>query len=105
PEIALLTPTATEKAYDPAGDLGGRLIDGLAARRAAGAGPIALVSCDNLPDNGAVLRKLVEGAAEEELADWIRDNVAFVTTMVDRITPRTTDADVAAVAAHTGWAD
>ena len=105
PEIAVLTLTVTEKAYDRAGDLGIRLIDGLAARREAGAGPIALVSCDNLPENGTVLRKLVEGAADPELAGWIRDNVAFVTTMVDRITPRTTDADVAAVAAHTGWAD
>ena len=36
----------------------GRLVDGLRARRAAGTGPIAIVSCDNLPDNGRVARRV-----------------------------------------------
>ena len=43
--------------------------------------------------------------ADPALADWIRGNVSFVTTMVDRITPRTTADDVRAVAERTGWAD
>ena len=133
PEVAVLTLTVTEAAYARAGDGGldldrpevrgdvtairagtavssvpGRLVTGLAARRAAGAGPLAVVSCDNLPDNGAVVARVVEdlaAAADPALLAWIRDHVSFVTTMVDRITPRTTDADRRAVAERTGWAD
>ena len=68
----------------------GRLVAGLPARRAADAGPLALVPCDNLPDNGAVLARVVGDLAQRStprLADWIDANVSFVTTMVDRITP------------------
>jgi len=86
----------------------GRIVAGLAARRAAGAGPIAVVSCDNLPENGAVARRVVTELADlvdPQLGDWIRANVSFVTTMVDRITPATTPADVATVAAETGLDD
>ena len=86
----------------------GRLVAGLAARRAAGAGPLAVVSCDNVPDNGAGTARVVTDlaeAAEPSLVSWIRDNVSFVTTMVDRITPHTTADDVRAVAEQTGWAD
>jgi fructuronate reductase len=86
----------------------GRLVAGLAARRAAGAGPLAVVSCDNLPENGAVTARVVTGFAERVdpgLAAWIVANVSFVTTMVDRITPETTLEDVRAVAARTGRHD
>ena len=86
----------------------GRLVAGLAARRAAGAGPVAVVSCDNLPGNGEATARVVgdlAGAVDAGLGDWIRGNVSFVTTMVDRITPRVTPADVRAVAERTGWAD
>jgi fructuronate reductase len=86
----------------------GRLVAGLAARRAAGAGPLAIVSCDNLPDNGAVAARVVTDFAallDPPLAAWISDNVSFVTTMVDRITPRTTPDDVRAVAELTGRSD
>ena len=86
-----------------------RLVAGLAARRAADAGPLAVVSCDNLPDNGAVAARVVERlrrrCSTPTLADWIDDNVSFVTTMVDRITPATTPDDVDAVAELTGRAD
>jgi fructuronate reductase len=78
------------------------------ARRAAGAGPLSLVSCDNLPDNGRVLGSVVrELAAEVDagLAAWVEDHVDFVTTMVDRITPATTDADRALVREQTGFDD
>lgn len=81
-----------------------RLVAGLLARRDAGAGPIALVPCDNLPANGALLEQrvlTVAGRVEPTLADWCRGNVSFVSTMVDRITPRATDADVLEVAEAT----
>ncbi|MBT2514811.1 mannitol dehydrogenase family protein [Arthrobacter sp. ISL-30] len=86
----------------------GRLVLGLAARRTVGGGPIAVVSCDNLADNGNVARAAVCGMAEAwdpGLAAWIKENVSFVGTSVDRITPRTTEADVAAVAEACGHRD
>ena len=85
-----------------------RLAAGLAARRRADAGPITLVPCDNLPHNGAVATRVVRDLAElvdPDLATWITDSVSSVTTMVDRITPRTTEDDVRAVAEATGLAD
>ncbi|HET6530850.1 MAG TPA: mannitol dehydrogenase family protein [Actinoplanes sp.] len=133
PEVAVITLTVTEAAYrsdrdggldaadpDVRADLAalghggeivtvpGRLVAGLAARRAADAGPLAVVSCDNLPGNGPATERVVTEfaqAADPALAAWIRDQVSFVTTMVDRITPRTTTDDVRAVAERTGWAD
>lgn len=86
----------------------GRLVWALAARRAAGSGPIAVVSCDNLSGNGSVARSAVAGMArawEPKVADWIEGNVSFVSTSVDRITPRTTPADVAEVEERRGYRD
>jgi fructuronate reductase len=133
PEVAVVTLTVTEAAYlrDRSGGLDmdradvqadiaaihgggpvttvpGRLVAGLAARRAAGAGPLSVVSCDNVPENGPGTARVVTDLAEAvhpALVSWIRDNVSFVTTMVDRITPHTTAEDVRAVAEQTGWAD
>ncbi len=85
-----------------------RLVAGFAARRAAGAGPLALVSCDNLPGNGAAAARVVNDFAailDPDIAGWIRENVSFVTTMVDRITPATTQDDIDAVVELTGRAD
>lgn len=85
-----------------------RLVVGLAARRANGAGALSLVSCDNLPHNGRVLARVVDDFARQvdsELAGWISENCAFVSTMVDRITPATTDADRAEVRERTGFDD
>ncbi|MBK7819505.1 MAG: mannitol dehydrogenase family protein [Tessaracoccus sp.] len=85
-----------------------KLVAGLLTRRAAGAGPLALVACDNLPGNGAALAHVVTSLAEEidpELSGWTAQNVHFVSTMVDRITPATTDEHRAAVATLTGRAD
>jgi len=69
----------------------GRLLLGLEARRRAGGGPIAVLSCDNIPDNGGRLRRgliaWVEGPAPD-LCQWINANVSFVSSSVDRITPR-----------------
>ncbi|NKY58381.1 mannitol dehydrogenase family protein [Nocardia flavorosea] len=86
----------------------GRLVAGLAARRAAGAGPIALVPCDNLPGNGAVLARLVREFAEltqPSLTRWIDSHVCFVTSAVDRITPATTPDDSALVERTLGYRD
>src|SRR5699024_8463904 len=87
--------------------IGPRLLEALAARRRADAGPVTIVPCDNVPDNASVLAGLLAATArraDPELADWIDESVPVVGTVVDRITPRSTDADVTAAARH-GWAD
>ncbi|WP_299936766.1 mannitol dehydrogenase family protein [uncultured Pelagimonas sp.] len=86
----------------------GFLVEALARRRAAGHAPFTVLSCDNLPDNGHLARKIVIALAKErdpELADWIAQNVPFPATMVDRITPATTDADISALAEAQGYQD
>lgn len=93
PAVAVLTVTVTERGYAAAAEPPARIRSGLAARRAAGAGPIAIVSCDNLSGNGSVLRAAVLAHAGEH-ASWIRENASFVDTVVDRITPATTAQDV-----------
>jgi fructuronate reductase len=126
PRTALLTLTVTEAAYlrgpdggldaghplaaadlrawrrgEPVSSVPGRVFAGLAERRVYGGGPIAVVSCDNLPGNGtATARVVLDFAAlvEPALVPWIRDHVSFVSTMVDRITPRTTSSDLSVVA-------
>jgi fructuronate reductase len=135
PEVRIVTLTVTEAGYvrgsdgsldteqpDIQGDLAvlrrdlrapvrttpARLVAGLAARRAADAGPLAVVSCDNLPENGAAAARVVSDFAallDPGLAGWITGNVSFVTTMVDRITPATTQEDIEAVQELTGRAD
>lgn len=85
-----------------------RIVDGLRARMRAGAGPIAIVSCDNLPANGEVTRRVVLAIADlvdRGLADWVASTVSFVSSMVDRITPATTEADSATVLSITGRHD
>lgn len=134
PETALVTLTITEaayglgadgkldtKAHDVAADLAllgsgsgrpttplGRLVLALAARREAGSGPIAIVCCDNLSNNGTVARQAVAGFAgawDSEFAAWVTGNVSFVSTSVDRITPRTTEGDLAVVREACGYVD
>ncbi len=133
PEVAIVTLTVTEAGYvrgpdggldaaRVAGDVAAlrsdptaavqtvpaRLVAGFAARRAADAGDITVVSCDNLPDNGAVTARVVSdfaGLLDQDLAGWIEQHVSFVTTMVDRITPATAADDSRAVADQTHRAD
>lgn len=115
-ETAIVTLTITEAAYaDPLApsdaaliSVGGasaapnvrtalgRLVVGLEARRRAGNGAIALVSCDNLPDNGGVLRRAIQDLAAgiPELRDWLDHHASFVSTSVDRITPRIDHAEL-----------
>ncbi|MET0203695.1 MAG: mannitol dehydrogenase family protein, partial [Casimicrobiaceae bacterium] len=76
----------------------GLLTRALALRRAKGAGPLTIVCCDNLPHNGKVLQGIVQAFAtayDPSLARWIDGNAAFPSTMVDRIVPATTAADIA----------
>jgi fructuronate reductase len=85
-----------------------RLVAGCAARRRSDGGPLTVVSCDNLPGNGAVVARVVRDLAElvdRDLADWIAGSVSYVTTMVDRITPRTTPEDLHTVVEATGLHD
>lgn len=102
PRTALVTLTVTEAGYvlGAAGDaipsVPMRLALALASRRDAGAGPVAIVSCDNVHANGTKLRELTLAAAEEigrGVRVWIEDEVSFVSTSVDRITPGTTVED------------
>jgi fructuronate reductase len=86
----------------------GRIVAGYLARRAADAGPIAVLPCDNLPENGPALQRVVDDlidAVDPSLAAWAQHNVAFGTTMVDRITPATTDENRDAVRAALGVED
>ena len=131
PRIAIVSSTVTEKGYchDPATgaldfahpdivhDLAqpqapvsavGIVVAGLAARRAAGAGSLTFVCCDNLPHNGRLVEGLVHAYAqrvEPALAAWISEQVSFPSTMVDRIVPATTEADVAEAARRLGVDD
>ena len=89
----------------------GFIFHGLALRRAAGLGGLALVSLDNLPANGHVLRGAVLAFARATgevglgLADWIEAHCSFPCSMVDRIVPRTVPADRAQVSAALGSED
>ncbi|MCL3859771.1 mannitol dehydrogenase family protein [Actinotalea sp. K2] len=86
----------------------GRLVAGLLARRRADAGPISVIPCDNLPENGAVVARVTRRFAElvdPSLVGWLDGNVGWVTTMVDRITPEPTEADRALIRAETGVDD
>ena len=86
----------------------GLLVAMLAARRASGLPPPALLSCDNIPSNGRVLRAVVTGLAglrDPALANWIDREVAFPDSMVDRIVPATGDADRDGIALKLGLCD
>jgi fructuronate reductase len=86
----------------------GMLVAGLARRRDRRAAPPTVMSCDNLPANGHTLRALMIAYAarrDEALARWIEAEVAFPCSMVDRIVPATTPADIARVDAALGVHD
>lgn len=100
PEARLVTLTVTEKGYLPGSRAVALLAEAL-ARRADG---ITIISCDNLPNNGRVLRDAVLAAAGEA-ADRIARDCAFPQTMVDRIVPATEPADIAALAGRIGVED
>ena len=92
----------------PGGTAIGALAAGLELRRGTDAGPLSVVCCDNLPHNGAVLRRLCldfAAAWRPDLAAWIDGNVTFPSSMVDRITPATTPQLLAETAQVLGCED
>jgi len=135
PEVAILTITVTEAGYlrapnggldvnrdtvqrdlealradprEPVSSLPARLVAGLLARRASGATALTILSCDNLPENGAVTQQVARDLAalvDGSLTDWIETNIDFATSMVDRITPATTDDDRNVVKEACGYVD
>ncbi|QQF02231.1 mannitol dehydrogenase family protein [Sinorhizobium meliloti] len=85
----------------------GFIVEAISRRVSAGIAPFTLLSCDNLPGNGHVLKRIVTQFAEAcdpALAAVVR-NVASPSTMVDRIVPATTDSDRSAVASAMGLED
>jgi len=81
----------------------------LRARRAAGAGALTLMNCDNLRHNGerfrANLRRFVAAAGDAELLAWLDANTTCPNAMVDRITPRPAEDMKRRVAGAAGWDD
>jgi fructuronate reductase len=131
PKIRIVSLTVTEKGYcyDPAtGELDekhpdivhdlahrnepvsapGIIVAALWRRMQTGAKAFTVMSCDNLPSNGKTCGRIVTRFAElasPELAKWVKANVAFPSTMVDRIVPATTEDDRQAVSGATGAED
>jgi len=90
-----------------------KVLAGLLARFGADGGPITVVPCDNLPQNGFATARVIDdlaAAVEVErfapgFGNWLANNVLFATTMVDRITPGITDEDRAEVREQLGVID
>lgn len=86
----------------------GLVTEALSRRRARGIAPFTVMSCDNIQGNGDVAKKMFTAFAElrdPELGAWMRQNVPFPNSMVDRITPVTTDEDRSAIAKEFGIVD
>lgn len=100
--------------YDPDSPVGGDgsafhiLVQGLERRRLAGVGPVTVLSCDNIVSNGHVTSAATLGEAKRlsaELGAWVEEHVAFPNSMVDRITPATTESDLTWLADAAGVED
>ena len=86
----------------------GYLLEALDRRRTRGLPPFTLMSCDNIQGNGDVAKKMLLAFAElrdPALHRWMAENVAFPNSMVDRITPATTDEHRALVRERFGIED
>ena len=123
PDVQMVSLTITEGGYpvddvtgvyDEASPLAGPssafgiIAAGLELRRTRNLGPLTVVSCDNIVSNGAFSRAATLGEAnriDPELAAWVEANITFPNSMVDRITPATTDADRDQLATQTGMTD
>jgi mannitol 2-dehydrogenase len=106
PEIAILSMTITEGGYslDKPNPTIDAIVDGLDARRANGGMQLTILSCDNLPGNGNVAREAVMRVSEArsgDLVHYVETACTFPNSMVDRITPQTSDADRAFL--HDEW--
>jgi mannitol 2-dehydrogenase len=79
--------------HEPRGAFG-VLLEALNRRRERGLNPFTAMSCDNIQSNGDMLKKMLLAFAElrePALSKWLSDHGAFPNSMVDRITPATTD--------------
>lgn len=86
----------------------GLVVEALRRRRDRGTGPFTVMSCDNIPGNGEVAKRAFTSyarALDDGLADWIEQQVTFPNAMVDRITPVTTEADIAQISERFGVRD
>jgi mannitol 2-dehydrogenase len=86
----------------------GLVVEALVRRRERGIPPFTVVSCDNIPGNGDLARSsyaAFAGLRDAELGEWVRAQVPFPNSMVDRITPVTTDTDREELAARLGVED
>ena len=98
PDVAILSMTITEGGYslekpNPTIEAVASALD---VRRVASGAPLAILSCDNLPGNGNVAREAVMRVCDgrsEELVRFVETACTFPNSMVDRITPQTTDDD------------
>ena len=86
----------------------GYLAEALRRRRFAGIRPFTILSCDNLPKNGRILKEALSEFAylrEASLGRYVSEEVACPCTMVDRIVPSTTAEDRRSVEQRTGLYD
>ncbi|WP_300759848.1 mannitol dehydrogenase family protein [Janthinobacterium sp.] len=86
----------------------GYLLAALSLRRQRGLAPFTILSCDNLQHNGDVTRTMLLAFAalrDADLAQWLATHCSFPNSMVDRITPATTDEHRALVRDSFGIAD
>ncbi len=86
----------------------GLITEALVRRRERGLTPFTVMSCDNIQGNGHVAAKMFTAFAtlrDAELGGWVQQNVPFPNSMVDRITPVTTDADRAELERRFGVRD
>jgi mannitol 2-dehydrogenase len=86
----------------------GLITEALRRRRRVGVAPFTVMSCDNLQGNGQLCQRVFTTFArlrDRELGDWVEREVSFPNSMVDRITPVTTDADRAEVRERFGIDD
>ncbi|WP_336706962.1 MULTISPECIES: mannitol dehydrogenase family protein [unclassified Cedecea] len=131
PQVAIVSLTVTEKGYciDPASgkldptneriihdltspesphSVPGILVEALSRRRERGLSPFTVLSCDNIPDNGHLVRQAVLGMAASRsagLTEWIAKEVTFPSTMVDRIVPAATEESLQEIAEILGVQD
>ena len=86
----------------------GLVTEALVRRRERGIAPFSIMSCDNIQGNGHIAQQVFGTFAElrdPHLGAWVRDNVAFPNSMVDRITPVTTQDDIDELASQFGLTD
>ncbi|MEA2169694.1 MAG: mannitol 2-dehydrogenase [Solirubrobacteraceae bacterium] len=99
PQVRIVSLTVTEGGYTPLeGDpMAFALIaEALVRRRARDVPPFTVMSCDNVEANGEAARAALVAVAQlrgGDLAEWIAREVAFPSSMVDRITPVTSEDD------------